>query len=187
MKNCKHAWMAALAGLLFAPALHAAASDMRDHAIDKQGRPILDARGNCVYTKWEVANASCNGRTQIKNEERVIFFDFNKSTIKASERKKLDSLIKKIKGAKDIVDVNVIGHTDQIGTNSYNKRLSVRRAEAVRDYLRKYGHIRTRKIEVHGVGEAQPVTTCGKELARAERIRCMAKDRRVEIELNYKK
>lgn len=180
MKSLKLALVAVFCSLMLAPA--AQAQLVQDHAIDKYGQPIWDARGDCVYTKWMVANGRC-GAPVIMRAERVIYFDFNRSTIKASEQAKLDGLISKIEADERIQSVDVIGHADAIGNSNYNKRLSMKRAESVRSYLNQRG-VTTRKIDVRALGESDPVTACPKSLPRTRLIACLAEDRRVEVMLN---
>jgi OOP family OmpA-OmpF porin len=79
--------------------------------------------------------------------------------------------------------VLVTGHTDRIGTQRYNQRLSERRADAVRDYLVSRGVPRD-KIETLGMGKTQPVpgVVCNQKALKAL-IACLAPNRRVEIEV----
>lgn len=183
MNLSKKALMAVVASLVLAPTA-AMAAPAYEHAVDKNNNPILDARGNCVYTKWQAKTDTCG--KHISRDARTVYFDFNKSTIKASEKGKLDALIKAIKGSKQINDVDIVGFADKIGDNGYNKRLSEKRAEAVRAYLVKKG-VKIRKIDMMALGESRPVTKCDDKLPRAELIACLAADRRVEIQLNYAK
>ena len=68
-----------------------------------------------------------------------------------------------------------VGHTDSIGTDAYNQRLSVRRAEAVKAYLVSKG-IEKNRVYTEGKGEKQPV-------ADNKTAEGRAKNRRVEIEV----
>ena len=103
-----------------------------------------------------------------------MFFDFDKSVLKPAGKAKVDELVTKINNIKLEV-VIVIGHTDWIGTNAYNQRLSVRRAEAVKAYLVSKG-IEKNRIYTEGKGENQPV-------ADNKTAEGRAKNRRVEIEV----
>ena len=75
------------------------------------------------------------------------------------------------------------GHTDPIGTEAYNQKLSERRADAVRDYLVSKG-VPKDKIEAIGVGEKQPVAglVCDQKNLK-EKIACLQPDRRVEVQV----
>ena len=102
------------------------------------------------------------------------FFDFDKSVIKPDARAKLDDLVSKI-GPINLEVVIAVGHTDSVGSNAYNQKLSVRRATAVKDYLVGKG-IEKNRIYTEGKGESQPVATNSTRDGRA-------KNRRVEIEV----
>lgn len=82
-------------------------------------------------------------------------FDFDKATLKAEGRAKLDELAVKSKQLKLEV-ILAVGHTDRIGSDAYNQKLSERRAQAVADYLEAKG-IGSGRLAVSGVGETQPI------------------------------
>lgn len=100
-------------------------------------------------------------------------FDFDKSVIKPAAKASLDSLVGKVKSLTLEVIV-AVGHTDSIGTDAYNQKLSIRRAEAVKKYLVSQG-IEAKRIYVEGKGESQPVADNKTKEGRA-------KNRRVQIE-----
>ena len=77
--------------------------------------------------------------------------------------------------------VLVTGHTDRLGSDAYNQKLSVKRADAVRDYLVGKG-VDKAKIETLGLGEKQPVVQC-EQKNRKELIACLAPNRRVEVQV----
>ncbi len=108
-------------------------------------------------------------------------FDFDKSTVRPQGRKMLDEASANILGLQG-EKIEVVGHTDRLGTEAYNQSLSVRRAESVRDYLVMQGVARDR-IATRGVGESEPVTpkgSCAKG-RMATVIACLQADRRVDI------
>jgi len=102
------------------------------------------------------------------------FFDFDKSVLKPEGKAKLDDLVGKVKGI-NLEVIIAVGHTDSIGTDAYNQRLSVRRAEAVKAYLVSKG-IEKNRVYTEGKGEKQPV-------ADNKTAEGRAKNRRVEIEV----
>ena len=102
------------------------------------------------------------------------FFDFNKSVIKPEAKAKLDDLVNKIK-AINLEVIIAVGHTDAVGSDDYNQKLSMRRSNAVKAYLISKGVDKTR-IYTEGKGEKQPVADNGTKEGRA-------KNRRVEIEV----
>jgi len=102
------------------------------------------------------------------------FFDFDKATLKPEAMAKLDDLVSKTSGIALEV-VIAVGHTDSIGSNEYNQRLSVARSNAVKDYLVSKG-IEKNRVYTEGKGETQPVADNRTKEGRA-------KNRRVEIEV----
>ncbi|MDR2156034.1 MAG: OmpA family protein [Burkholderiaceae bacterium] len=102
------------------------------------------------------------------------FFDFDKSVLKPEGRAKLDDLASKVQGI-NLEVIIAVGHTDSIGSDAYNQRLSIRRAEAVKAYLASKG-IERNRIYTEGKGEKQPVASNRTRDGRA-------KNRRVEVEV----
>lgn len=84
-------------------------------------------------------------------------FDFDKSVLKPEGKRGLDNLLAKVKGA-DIEVYIVVGHTDSIGTDEYNRKLSLRRADSVKTYLVSQG-VPQIKIRADGRGESEPVAS----------------------------
>ena len=102
------------------------------------------------------------------------FFDFDKSVLKPEGRAKLDDLVSKIRDV-NLEVIIAVGHTDSVGSDAYNQRLSVRRAEAVKAYLVSRG-IESNRVYTEGKGEKQPIADNRSAAGRA-------KNRRVEIEV----
>lgn len=102
------------------------------------------------------------------------FFDFDKAVLKPEGRAKLDDLVNKIRGV-NLEVIIAVGHTDSVGSDAYNQKLSVRRAEAVKSYLVSKG-IERNRVYTEGKGEKQPVADNRTKEGRA-------KNRRVEIEV----
>jgi OOP family OmpA-OmpF porin len=100
-------------------------------------------------------------------------FDFDKSALKPAAVASLNSLAGKVKSLTLEVIV-AVGHTDSVGTDAYNQKLSIRRAEAVKKHLVSQG-IDAKRIYVEGKGESQPV-------ADNKTAEGRAKNRRVQIE-----
>jgi len=102
------------------------------------------------------------------------FFDFDKAVLKPEGKAKLDDLVGKVKGI-SLEVIIAVGHTDSIGKEGYNQKLSVKRSEAVKAYLVSKG-IEKNRVYTEGKGEKQPV-------ADNKTAEGRAKNRRVEIEV----
>ena len=115
-----------------------------------------------------------------------VLFDFDRAVIRPEGQTKLDELQGRMRGV-SVEVVIAIGHADRIGTDAYNQRLSVRRADAVKAYLVSKGTAQNR-VYTEGKGEKQPVTgdKCkgmGEDRKNKKLIECLQPDRRVEIEV----
>jgi OOP family OmpA-OmpF porin len=102
------------------------------------------------------------------------FFDFDKSVLKPEAKAKLDDLVSKTGGI-HLEVIIAVGHTDSVGTDAYNQKLSVRRAEAVKAYLVSKG-LEKNRVYTEGKGKKQPI-------ADNKTAEGRAKNRRVEIEV----
>ena len=94
--------------------------------------------------------------------------------LKAEGKAKLDDLVGKVKGI-NLEVIIAVGHTDAVGTDAYNQKLSVKRSDAVKAYLVSKG-IEKNRVYTEGKGEKQPVADNNTAAGRA-------KNRRVEIEV----
>ncbi|MDD0808819.1 OmpA family protein [Curvibacter sp. RS43] len=102
------------------------------------------------------------------------FFDFDKAVLKPEGKAKLDDLVGKVKDI-NLEVIIAVGHTDSVGSDAYNQKLSVKRAESVKAYLVSKG-IEKNRVYTEGKGEKQPV-------ADNKTAEGRAKNRRVEIEV----
>lgn len=101
------------------------------------------------------------------------FFDFDKAVLKPEGKTKLDEVVTKLSSI-NLEVIIAVGHTDSVGSDAYNEKLSVRRAEAVKAYLVGKG-IEKNRVYTEGKGKKQPVAENKTAAGRA-------KNRRVEIE-----
>ena len=115
----------------------------------------------------------------VPTSEKVSFaaealFDFNKSNVKPEGKAALDDLLAKLQGMNTEVMVTV-GHTDSVGSDAYNQKLSMRRAEAVKAYIVSKG-VDASRVYTEGKGESQPIADNKTAAGRA-------KNRRVTVEV----
>ena len=181
----------ALLGLLFAGAV--SATDMylstpRAVAVNSYGECWRSAFWTKQHAIQEcdpqyIETAAIEVTTVMSKKEVTLsagtLFGFDKAELTMEGMKTLDGVAA---SAAEVPGqtIRITGHTDRIGSLEHNKDLSMRRAEAVRDYLAAKG-LSTDKMEVAGVGPAEPVVTCegkhGQEL-----ISCLGPNRRTEVE-----
>lgn len=175
------------------------------YGIDGRGEVARNSTGLCWRTSyWTPAMAihECDPDLLKKPEvvaeapapvpktapEKITFsadalFDFDSSKLKPNGIQSLNEFVTGIEGVKyDLIIA--VGYADRIGSDEYNKALSLRRAESVKSHLVSRG-IDPSLIFVDGKGEANPVTgnNCAGERRSKELIACLAPDRRVEIEV----
>lgn len=149
----------------------------------------FDAAGQVTRTEWRRPQCSSlyaelNKPVAPEVEEITLFsdvlFGFDSATLTAEGRKELDLAAGVVSGkALQLDRILVIGHTDRIGAVGYNDKLSLRRAEAVRNYLISRG-IDSRHIFAEGRGSREPVTQC-QGAVNAALKQCLQPNRRVQI------
>lgn len=190
MITLRKASLLAAISVMLAPAAAFAAMAPHDVVKDARGNVVTSSNGNCVITQWQSRTDECTGvrgkrniLSRLSKEERTVYFDFNKSTINSNEKRKLDEVSKIILDSREVANVDIVGYADMIGKDSYNKKLSMKRAQTVKAYLAAKG-LKTRKVRVEGLGSTNSVTHCDSKQNRSDLIACLAADRRVEIELN---
>jgi OOP family OmpA-OmpF porin len=131
----------------------------------------------------EVKPAPAPKKPAVVNLSSTGLFEFNKATLTAEARARLDSeVIGKMQDFGEIRYVNINGHADRLGSVQYNQKLSERRAEAVRAYLVSKGGDPA-KMETFGFGKTMPVKSCPDEAKRAALIECLSPNRRVVVEI----
>ncbi len=153
----------------------------------KLGRPASAAAAPIVYTPTTtvepapapVVVAEAPAPKPVPVSEKMTFaaealFDFDKSLVKSDGKAALDDLLVKLQGMNTEVMITV-GHTDSKGSDAYNQKLSIRRAEAVKAYLITKG-IDASRVYTEGKGETQPIADNATEEGRA-------KNRRVTVEV----
>ncbi|MBA4274461.1 MAG: hypothetical protein C0436_02275 [Alphaproteobacteria bacterium] len=192
-------WMKLAATVVMVSSISGAAfaQSAQDAAYDKRNGFVADTNGNCVRTKWMGAEDPCNpaqapapvpvaapapAMPMVSLEQRSIYFDFDSAALTAESVAKLDGLAQIINASSAIQDVRIHGFTDQFGTSDYNTKLAGSRAAAVKSYLDGKSRLSTTIGDIKGIGKSAPEAQCEAMKSRNEKIACMAKERRVEIE-----
>jgi len=159
--------------------------------VDSNGCPkdsdqdgVADYRDLCPGTPYGVkVDADGCGIVQREHKEILgsdVTFGFNKFNLTSQGRATLESIATGIlKDDAYVKEVVVTGYTDSIGTDSYNQRLSEKRAASVADYLMKLG-VSTAKVIQRGEGERNPIASNKTKAGRAQ-------NRRVEINIRMLK
>jgi len=147
---------------------------------DRAAPPVTSAPSSTVTSKAIAEAAAAPNHLTLDAET---YFTFNKSDLTALGQQRLDKMVRALNGA-DYESIVVRGHTDRMGTDAYNQKLSERRALEVKRYLGTKG-IDANKIQTKWVGSAEPQTPPGacEGMKRTETIACLAPDRRVELEV----
>jgi len=176
------------------------AGGMDPYVYDSNGDPVMTGHGPCLYNGHGVLNEdtaieACNPELISKQEAKPApkplvepppepkaetvtlkadtYFDFDKSNLKPEGKQTLNELTRDMGDLNSVAEIEVVGHTDSIGTEAYNQGLSERRATTVKNYLISKD-VPSNRIEMEGRGESEPVATNETREGRA-------KNRRVEI------
>lgn len=107
---------------------------------------------------------------------RDLHFAFDSAKIDSRDKDKLDTIASKLKAEPASTELDISGHTDSVGSDAYNQKLSDRRAHAVADYLVNAGVPASSIKSVEGYGESKPVADNKTKEGRAD-------NRRVEIQI----
>jgi OOP family OmpA-OmpF porin len=144
-----------------------------DPTCDGALQPVAPAKAITPVPSAKPAPAKTVATVKVTYLSNTLF-DFDRSTIKPAGKQALDQLVAKLKTM--TVEIAIaVGHTDSVGTDAYNLRLGMRRAEAVKQYLVSQG-LEAGRIYSDTKGETQPVATNKTSAGRAE-------NRRVVIEV----
>jgi OOP family OmpA-OmpF porin len=146
---------------------------------DARGHVVTDGYGECVKTGFPPpAGVKCEGpkvaeapatapapaplpeaKTEAIALNATTLFDFDKSNLRPLGKEKLDELVAKIKSHQAVDSITITGHTDSVGTDAYNQKLSERRAKSVRNYMVKAGIDASLITSTSGMGETKPVAS----------------------------
>ncbi len=190
-------------GCIFSASQSFAASDLMTsgYAHDATGVVVRDNSGNCVRTSnWTTKSATkdCDAnllpppvaaapppapaaaeiaaiepRKEPINISEKAGFDFDQAVLRAEDKQRLDAAVAQLKTLPEDATIQVTGYTDSIGSEKYNQELSMRRAQAAKDYLVSNG-VAENRIVLSGMGESNPIASNDTAEGRAM-------NRRVEV------
>ncbi|AZD06733.1 Putative outer membrane protein [Pseudomonas chlororaphis] len=157
---------------------------------DEDGDGVPDSRDKCPGTPKGVP-VDANGcppepvavveEVVVVKEETIVIrdvhFEFDSAKLTAADKAKLDTIATRLKQEAPSAQLRVTGHTDSVGSDAYNQRLSEKRARSVTEYLISAGVPRSSFVSVAGAGESQPVADNKTADGRAM-------NRRTEIKIN---
>ncbi|MNQ68853.1 Outer membrane porin F precursor [compost metagenome] len=158
---------------------------------DEDGDGVPDSRDKCPGTPRGVqvdadgcpppAPAPVVEEVVVVKEETIVIrdvhFQFDKATLTQADKGVLDKIATRLKGEAPNAQLTVTGHTDSVGSDAYNQKLSDKRAHSVVEYLIQEGVPRSSFVSVAGAGESQPV-------AENKTADGRAMNRRTEIKIN---
>ena len=130
-----------------------------------------------IYAKEQARLADVSRAAErVSGPEKMIFFEFGEATIASGDLEKLDRIAEQVGKNGGTPKITVIGHTDRAGPDAYNKQLSVRRAESVKQALKERG-VSAEVIAIEGRGETDLLVETPDGVAEA-------KNRRVQISVS---
>ena len=156
---------------------------------DEDGDGVPDSRDKCPGTPKGVrvdadgcpppVPAPVVEETAVVKEEviviRDVHFEFDKAKLTSADKVVLDKIATRLKAEAPDARLTVTGHTDSVGSDAYNQKLSDRRAHSVVEYLISQGVPRSSFVSVTGAGESQPVadnkTADGRSMNRRTEIK----------------
>ena len=122
----------------------------------------------------------CDATVTLQSDQ---LFVFNKADLTAGAKGRLDKdVLSKLLGCARIEAVVIEGHTDRLGSQQYNQKLSDKRAESVKKYLVSKG-VDASKVETIGMGKTVPAKFCPDSKNRKELIACLAPSRRAIVSI----
>lgn len=174
----------ALSAVLSQPTVFAADGYVKDYLASPYGEVYKNSYGECWRTRFDdtkdkleecgyekpapvvveqelvVEPTAMTLTTTVAEEINIraaLLFDFDSAVLSDDAKTVLDERISKYKGRGELTsNVSVIGHTDSIGSEAYNQKLSERRAKAVAEYLEQNTNIVDDQIDAIGKGESEP-------------------------------
>lgn len=144
------------------------------------GTSVIRGAGVPDYRIFTGLSFTGRFKKKFKEHRSTVYFQFDSTEIDSDSAQVLDETGEVLKKDAQSDLILSTGHTDSIGPSSYNKRLSIKRAQSVKHYLMDHHGLEEARIIVEGLGELQPVE--GNKTAEGRRL-----NRRVELEVTLPK
>ncbi|MEJ2643981.1 MAG: OmpA family protein [Gammaproteobacteria bacterium] len=198
--------IAAAAAMLLTVSFGTAGAAPSGYLTDSSGAIVRSGFNECWHTSgWSAANAveECEPNLASKAEPESApvaamepapqptmrkislsadaYFGFDKAELNPQGKEKLDKIAQTLRSAHS-PSIQIVGHADRIGPAEYNQKLSMQRAQAVKDYLVQQG-VPGDTIQVSAVGSSQPAVTCEGKRGQAL-IQCLGPNRRTDVEFS---
>lgn len=143
-------------------------------------RPAMPAPALKPAAKPAAAPKRCDANVTLQSDQ---LFALGKADLSAGARARLDKdVVARLASCARVDAVVIEGHTDRLGSQQYNQKLSERRAESVKKYLASKG-VDANKIETIGMGKTVPAKFCPDTKNRKALIECLAPNRRAIISI----
>jgi len=120
--------------------------------LDSDGDGVIDCEDNCPQEVGPASNNGCPDWVDLSIP--TIYFDFNKADLRPEAEAELDKLAEQLNASKEY-NIVIGGHTCNMGSESYNMKLSEKRAQAVVKYLLKKG-VNNAYVGSNNYGESKP-------------------------------
>jgi outer membrane protein OmpA-like peptidoglycan-associated protein len=148
--------------------------------IQNELRKSAEAALQCAQAKQVSAQpVQAPQKITLRADSLFRFDGANEAAILPAGKQRLDDVITGLSKLPALRELKITGYADRIGSDAYNQSLSLQRAQTVMQYLRAHGV--TLPIATQGLGSANPVVLCN-QTKRDELVKCLAPNRRVEIE-----
>jgi len=149
------------------------------------GQSAQAAQSSADAAKSDAAKADSRAAAVETATKKLIFevvlnedegnFKFGKTTLPDEAKAKIDEMVSGLKADPKNVFIEIEGHTDNVGSKTYNETLGLERAEAVKRYLYEAHQVPLHKINVISYGEDKPVAPNNKRDGRAQNRRVVVK------------
>jgi len=168
-----------------------AATPNPGYLFDTRGDVVKNSYGECWKTQWWTPEYAIEECDPVAKPEPVVkrvtldgktYFDFDKATLRMDALDKLAMVVSEIKALSQLDSVVIVGHTDPVGSDAYNQKLSERRAESVKAFMVEHG-VPAAVITAKGMGESELVVDCHGKRGKALN-ECNEPNRRVVIDIS---